>query len=139
MTKIPVPEGREGTGTWSTPPAPARLVGAEIKRIRTERGLTLRGLAEHCGLSADFLSLAELGINSISLTSLFALASALDVGAVELLGAAGRGSPQAYAITRRDAPDALRVVMGEREPQPGKARARTGVATGSRRGPSWPR
>ncbi|MFE7113805.1 helix-turn-helix domain-containing protein [Streptomyces sp. NPDC057654] len=94
---------------------PARLVGAEIKRIRTERGLTLRDLAEHCGLSAGFLSLAERGINSISLTSLFALASALDVDAVELLGTAGRRGRQAYAITRRDAPDALRVVMGERE------------------------
>ncbi|MFH8985457.1 helix-turn-helix domain-containing protein [Streptomyces varsoviensis] len=93
----------------------AQQVGAEIKRLRTERGLTLRELADHCGLSAGFLSLAERGINSISLTSLFALAGALEVDAVELLGTAGRRSRHAYAITRGADPDALRVVTGERE------------------------
>ncbi|MDA3642575.1 XRE family transcriptional regulator [Saccharopolyspora indica] len=94
---------------------PSRLVGAEIKRIRAERGLTLRDLAERCGLSPGFLSLAERGINSISLTSLFALATALDVDAVELLGTAGRRSRREYSVTRHDDPDATRVVMGERE------------------------
>ncbi|MFI0470633.1 helix-turn-helix domain-containing protein [Saccharopolyspora sp. 5N102] len=105
----------------SAPPAepaadgPTRLVGAAIKRIRTERGLTLRDLAERCGLSPGFLSLAERGINSISLTSLFALAGALEVDAVELLGAAGRRGRREYSIARHDDPDATRVVMGERE------------------------
>ncbi|MER7012268.1 XRE family transcriptional regulator [Saccharopolyspora sp. NPDC000359] len=93
----------------------SRVVGAEIKRIRTERGLTLRELADRCGLSPGFLSLAERGINSISLTSLFALAGALDVDAVELLGAAGRRDRREYSVSRHDDPDATRVVMGERE------------------------
>ncbi|RKT89015.1 Helix-turn-helix [Saccharopolyspora antimicrobica] len=94
---------------------PSRLVGAEIKRIRAERGLTLRDLAQRCGLSPGFLSLVERGINSISLTSLFALANALDVDAVELLGTAGRRSRREYSVARHDDPDATRVVMGERE------------------------
>ncbi|MFJ9086094.1 helix-turn-helix domain-containing protein [Streptomyces sp. NPDC102384] len=94
---------------------PSRLVGAEIKRLRTERGLTLRVLAERCGLSAGFLSLAERGINSLSLTSLFALATALDVDAVELLGAAGRRGRQEYAIARHDDADVAQLAMGERE------------------------
>ncbi|MFG7942443.1 helix-turn-helix domain-containing protein [Streptomyces cacaoi] len=94
---------------------PTRLVGAAIKRLRTERGMTLRDLAERCGLSPGFLSLAERGLNAISLTSLFALASALDVDAAELLGAAGRRGRHAYAVARRDDPRATRVVMGERE------------------------
>ncbi|RVU23695.1 XRE family transcriptional regulator [Streptomyces antnestii] len=94
---------------------PARLVGAEIKRLRTRHGLTLRDLAERCGLSAGFLSLAERGINSISLTSLFALADALEVDASDLLGAAGRRGRHAYAIARHDDPLVERVVMGERE------------------------
>ncbi|MFJ5898311.1 helix-turn-helix domain-containing protein [Streptomyces sp. NPDC093064] len=94
---------------------PTRLVGAAIKRIRTERGLTLRDLAERCGLSPGFLSLVERGINSISLTSLFALAGALEVDAVELLGAAGRRSRHEYSIARHDDPHATRVAMGERE------------------------
>ncbi|POX42388.1 hypothetical protein C3486_05095 [Streptomyces sp. Ru73] len=93
---------------------PAQQVGAEIKRMRTERGLTLRDLAERCGLSAGFLSLAERGINAISLTSLFALANALEVDAVELLGAAGRRSRHEYAVTRHDDPHATTVAMGER-------------------------
>ncbi|KAA5835019.1 XRE family transcriptional regulator [Saccharopolyspora hirsuta] len=97
------------------PDGPSRLVGAEIKRIRAERGLTLRELAERCGLSPGFLSLAERGVNSISLTSLFALANALDVDAAELLGTAGRRSRREYSIARHDDPDATRVVMGERE------------------------
>ncbi|MEU6658495.1 XRE family transcriptional regulator [Streptomyces sp. NPDC046821] len=92
-----------------------RLVGVEIKRLRTGRGLTLRDLAGRCGLSAGFLSLAERGINSISLTSLFALADALEVDASDLLGAAGRRGRYAYAIARHDDPHAERVAMGERE------------------------
>lgn len=95
--------------------ARTRLVGAEIRRIRTRRGWTLRDLAERCGLSAGFLSQAERGINAISLTSLFALAGALEVDAVALLGAAGRRGGHAYAVTRHDDPHAPQVALGERE------------------------
>ncbi|ATY13387.1 XRE family transcriptional regulator [Amycolatopsis sp. AA4] len=77
--------------------------------------MTLRELAERCGLSPGFLSLAERGVNSISLTSLFAIAGALEVDAVELLGSAGKRSRAEYAVSRRDDPRAARVVMGERE------------------------
>ncbi|MGP4016985.1 helix-turn-helix domain-containing protein [Saccharopolyspora sp. 5N708] len=94
---------------------PSRHVAAAIKRTRTERGLTLRELAQRCGLSPGFLSLVERGINSISLTSLFALADALDVDAVDLLGTAGRRARRDYAVARHDDPHAARVVMGERE------------------------
>lgn len=114
------PSGPSGPAEPAEPAEPAadgptQLVGAEIKRLRTERGLTLRELAERCGLSAGFLSLAERGINSISLTSLFALAGALEVDAVELLGAAGRRSRYEYSIARHDDPHAMRLVLGERE------------------------
>ncbi|MFI5662143.1 helix-turn-helix domain-containing protein [Streptomyces sp. NPDC051684] len=105
----------EQSGKQGVADGPSRVVGAEIKRLRTERGLTLRVLAERCGLSAGFLSLAERGINALSLTSLFALANALDVDAVELLGAAGRRSRHEYAITRHDDPHAARMALGERE------------------------
>ncbi|WP_406635021.1 helix-turn-helix domain-containing protein [Amycolatopsis sp. WGS_07] len=94
---------------------PAREVGAAIKRLRSARGLTLRELAERCGLSPGFLSLAERGVNAISLTSLFSIASALETDAVELLGAAGKRSRAEYAVTRHDDPRAARVVLGERE------------------------
>ncbi|MER6878282.1 XRE family transcriptional regulator [Amycolatopsis sp. NPDC000673] len=94
---------------------PALQVGAAIKRVRSSRGMTLRELAERCGLSPGFLSLAERGVNAISLTSLFAIAGALEVDAVELLGAAGQRRRAEYAVSRRDDVRAARVVMGERE------------------------
>ncbi|WP_370935798.1 helix-turn-helix domain-containing protein [Amycolatopsis sp. cg13] len=94
---------------------PAVRVGVAIKRVRSERGMTLRELAERSGLSPGFLSLAERGVNSISLTSLFAIAGALEVDAVELLGSAGKRSQAEYEVSRQGDPRATRVVMGERE------------------------
>lgn len=58
-------------------PRPA-LVGARMRRFRTERGLTLRGLAARSGLSIGFLSQVERGVSSIGLTALNSVAAALD-------------------------------------------------------------
>ncbi|MEV0729766.1 MULTISPECIES: cupin domain-containing protein [Polymorphospora] len=54
------------------------LVGARMRRFRTERGLTLRGLAARSGLSIGFLSQVERGVSSIGLTALNSVAAALD-------------------------------------------------------------
>ncbi|GAA2900604.1 cupin domain-containing protein [Streptosporangium fragile] len=53
-------------------------VGARMRQFRKERGLTLRGLATHSGLSIGFLSQVERGISSIGLTALNSVAAALD-------------------------------------------------------------
>jgi len=53
-------------------------VGARMRRFRTERGLTLRGLAARAGLSIGFLSQVERGVSSIGLTALNSVAAALD-------------------------------------------------------------
>ncbi len=54
-------------------------VGPAIRRLRCERGLSLRDLGRATGFSISFLSLVERGRSSISLTSLHTLAVALGV------------------------------------------------------------
>ncbi|MDG4831015.1 cupin domain-containing protein [Solwaraspora sp. WMMD1047] len=54
------------------------LVGSRMRQFRTERGLTLRGLASRSGLSIGFLSQVERGVSSIGLTALNSVAAALD-------------------------------------------------------------
>lgn len=57
---------------------PQDHVGARMRQFRTERGLTLRGLAARSGLSIGFLSQVERGVSSIGLTALNSVAAALD-------------------------------------------------------------
>ncbi|MGO3682722.1 helix-turn-helix domain-containing protein [Brevibacterium aurantiacum] len=90
-------------------------VGAAIRKVRNDQGLSLRALADKCGLSSGFLSLAERGVSALSLTSLFALAEALGVDAVVLLGATETPLEKSYVVRRHDSPDNIRVVMGDRE------------------------
>ena len=54
-------------------------VGARIRELRKRRGLSLRALAEHSGLSANAISLIERGATSPTLTSLEQLTRALGV------------------------------------------------------------
>lgn len=63
------------------PPA----VGAEIKRWRTMRGLTLAAVADRSGLNVGYLSQIENDKASPSLTCLAALGEALDVPAAWFL------------------------------------------------------
>lgn len=55
------------------------LVGKRIKELRTQRGLSLRALAELSKLSTNAISLIERGENSPTVSSLHGLASALAV------------------------------------------------------------
>lgn len=55
------------------------LVGQRIREIRTERGLSLRALAELSNLSSNAICLIERGDNSPTVSSLHNLASALNV------------------------------------------------------------
>lgn len=61
----------------TTTEAGPEVVGARMRQFRTEKGLTLRGLAARSGLSIGFLSQVERGISAIGLTALGSVASAL--------------------------------------------------------------
>jgi transcriptional regulator with XRE-family HTH domain len=54
-------------------------VGQQIRAIRENQELSLRALAERCGLSVNAVSLIERGENSPTVSSLHQLATALDV------------------------------------------------------------
>lgn len=54
-------------------------VGSQLRALRRQRGLSMRGLAELCELSPNTISLIERGATSPSVSTLHQLASALKV------------------------------------------------------------
>ncbi|MCV6591331.1 MAG: helix-turn-helix domain-containing protein [Silicimonas sp.] len=61
-----------------------RAIGAALKDLRQQRGLSARGLAETSGISAAMVSRIENGLVSPSIGTLEALAAALEVPIVSL-------------------------------------------------------
>jgi transcriptional regulator with XRE-family HTH domain len=66
------------------------ILGAHIRKIRTERGLTQGQVAEHCATSIAFISNLERGVMLPGVTVLLRLAEALDSNASELLAVLDR-------------------------------------------------
>lgn len=54
-------------------------IGMEIKKLRTEKGITLKELSEKSELSVGFLSQLERGLTTIAVDTLEKLAAILDV------------------------------------------------------------
>lgn len=71
-------------------------VGSSLRRLREERNLTIRALAEASGLSVNTLSLIENGKSSPSVSTLQHLATALGVPIVEFFEAQMPGNRIAY-------------------------------------------
>lgn len=65
------------------------MVGEEIRRLRKEKGMTLKQLANKIDLSQTYLSQIELGDRNVSLEILSKLASVLEVSKLHLYKAAG--------------------------------------------------
>jgi len=55
------------------------IVGANLRRVRRERGLSLAGLSDACGVSRAMLSQVELGKSTPTINLLWRIASALAV------------------------------------------------------------
>ena len=75
-------------------------VGAQVKRWRDERGLTLANVAERCGLNVGYLSQIENDKASPSLACLASIGDALDVPIAWFLdrrGPAATGRPRRRA------------------------------------------
>jgi DNA-binding XRE family transcriptional regulator len=69
-------------------------VGARLKRIRTQRGMTLTGVAEATGISKSTMSLLETGQRRPTLELLLALSHAYRVPLDDLVGAPPEGDPR---------------------------------------------
>ncbi len=61
-------------------------IGKRIRELRKERGLTLKQMARRTNLSVSLLSQIERAESSASVSSLFKVATALDVRLTELFG-----------------------------------------------------
>jgi transcriptional regulator with XRE-family HTH domain len=64
-----------------------RLVAANVKRIRVEKGLTQEPFSELSGFSQQYISGLESGLRNPTVVTLFELATALGVGPVDLIQA----------------------------------------------------
>ena len=69
-------------------------VGYQIRKLRLQRGFSLRGLADQSGISANAISLIERGENSPTVSSLHQLALALNVPITEFF----RNEAEAMAV-----------------------------------------
>jgi transcriptional regulator with XRE-family HTH domain len=68
-----------------------QAVGTHVRRLRTERGLSLRELARQTDFSASFMSQVENGQVSPSISSMEKIATALGVTMGEFFAAAAQG------------------------------------------------
>jgi transcriptional regulator with XRE-family HTH domain len=75
-------------------------LGARVRALRRERGLTLKGLGRLAGLSHPFLSQVERGLARPSVGSVERIAAALDVSVAHLWSPPRRR--EAVRVVRRD-------------------------------------
>lgn len=66
----------------------AESIGAHLREARTQRGLSLRSVAQALGVSASLISQVETGKTQPSVSTLYAIANHLGVSLDELLGIA---------------------------------------------------
>ena len=76
-------------------------VGPRLRRLRTQRGVTLAGLSEATGISKSTLSRLESGERRASLELLLPIAQAHQVPLDELVGAPQVGDPRVRVAPRR--------------------------------------
>jgi transcriptional regulator with XRE-family HTH domain len=70
----------------------ADKLGERLRAARTERGMSLRSVAQALGVSASLVSQVEIGKTQPSVSTLYAMANLLDVSLDELLGREPAGS-----------------------------------------------
>ena len=75
-------------------------LGARVRTLRRERGLTLKGLGRLAGLSHPFLSQVERGLAKPSVSSVERIAAALDVSVAHLWAPPRQG--EAVRVVRAD-------------------------------------
>lgn len=66
----------------------ARIFGANVRKVRQDRGLSIEALAHEVGLAYTYLGQLERGQRNPTLAIVERIAKALNADAVELLGEA---------------------------------------------------
>lgn len=107
------PEAETGAAGELGQLAPAREVpplGERIRAARTGRGASVRALAREVGVSPSLISQIENDKSRPSVSTLYAITSALGVAVEDLLGEAGPGATTAAPAVTQLSPDRLRRV-----------------------------
>ncbi len=104
------------TAQMETVPVPELLprVGARVRQLREDRGLTQAALARRSGVSLRFLADVERGAGNASLMRLAELARALEVSLAELVIDAGPTVDELTRFGRLSLPERRRRLGGER-------------------------
>lgn len=92
-------------------------LGARIRAERLRRGMTVRGLARDIGVSASLISQIETNKSQPSVSTLYAITTALNLPVEELFGAHGKVAPtEAPAeLAAVGSGESVRVVGADRE------------------------
>lgn len=91
--ELPEAESKQ-TGTQVS----QQRIGEQIRRLRKQRGASLRDLAERTGLSPSYISSIERSLSNPSVASLQKLASALGTNMVKMLGSAEAGPDEHVVV-----------------------------------------
>src|SRR5690349_8023169 len=76
-------------------------IGARLRDARTAKGLSLRALAQTVGVSASLISQIETGKTQPSVSTLYAIVTALGVSIDELLDVAPAAAAPLASIVQR--------------------------------------
>ena len=110
-------------------------LGARVRALRRERGLTLKGLGRLAGLSHPFLSQVERGLARPSVSSVERIAAALDVPVARLWTPPRQG--EAVSVIRRDEGRSRGLSGGQLRELPGEPGAPV-LGEWTARGKRWP-
>jgi transcriptional regulator with XRE-family HTH domain len=89
------PTGEEGD---QVSPSAVPPIGGRLREERSRRGITVRGLARDIGVSASLISQIETDKSSPSVSTLYAITTALGISIEDLFGGAGGARPDATAV-----------------------------------------
>jgi transcriptional regulator with XRE-family HTH domain len=103
------------------PSDPVALLGARVRELRRDRGMTLKGLGLQAGLSHPFLSQLERGLARPSMSSVERIARALDVPVStlwttprqEAVAVLRAGEGQVWPHADPDAPGNIRALVAD--------------------------
>jgi transcriptional regulator with XRE-family HTH domain len=79
-----------------------KQLGACLREARIKRGWTLDTLSQQSGLSSSFLSQVERGLSSLSIVSLSAICTALDIPIATLFSSSGPLDQRSPRVTAAD-------------------------------------
>jgi len=103
-------------------------VGARIRQARTGRGMSLRGLAREIGVSASLISQIETGKSQPSVSTLYAITTALSIPVESLFDAEGETARARAAAVVGAPPDTVLHALAAFAADPGR---RIGPLVGS--------